>query len=90
MTTRISSALHLQSSYMRFFSAVLIVSEQTPQDPIHCRSVLDVGRGIVKESTLDEKSLKGQHPAGEKYIYCGVTTKLQVNKSSKTGPISVV
>jgi len=57
MTTRISSALHLQSSYMRFFSAVLIVSEQTPQDPIHCRFEIDVGRGIVEESTLDEKKL---------------------------------
>ena len=53
MTTRIASALHLQSSYMRFFSAVLIVSEQTPQDPIHCRFEIDVGRGIVEESTLD-------------------------------------
>ena len=82
MTTRISSALHLQSSYMRFFSAVLIVSEQTPQDPIHCRFEIDVGRGIVEESTLDEKSLGDQHPVEEKYIYCGVTTKRQVNKSS--------
>ena len=67
---------------MRFFSAVLIVSEQTPQDPIHCRFEIDVGRGIVEESTLDEKSLGDQRPVGEKYIYCGVTTKLQVNKSS--------
>ena len=74
--------IHDDSYFFCATPTVLLVSEQTPQDPIHCRFEIDVGRGIVEESTLDEKSLGDQRPVGEKYIYCGVITKLQVNNSS--------